>query len=446
MKIVSILIGKILIFIGSLLHRGSVLPGKVALKLDKNIFKKFVLPKMVIAVTGSSGKGSTTKMIADVYKSLGYKVAYNYKGSNLRLGILTLLIENSNLFGKIKKDVLLFEIDERYTKFVFKDIVPMYVVVTNITRDQPPRQGHFDLVFNDILSSITSDMHLILNADDPYLAKFNIDNKYKVTYYGISKNKYSYLNPKFDSLNMTHCPICHNKLKYNFYHIEDLGDYYCSKNHFQRPKPDYEVTNLDYDNSLITINKKYKVHIPQDVLFCVYNTLATFSLFGNLNIDLNKVSDVISNMSSNKKIYNQYKYKDRLVYVLNNKNENATTFNQSLLFTDRSKNLKTIVIGWKEISRRYNFDDLSWLYDINFELLNNDSVDKIVCVGIHAYDIATRLKYANIDKKKIVCFSSLEEAINTIKNKTKGNIYGILNFDYVKPFNDLMNEGGKNDD
>ena len=51
--------------------------------------------------------------------------------------------------------------------------------------------------------------------------------------------------------------------------------------------------------------------------------------------------------------------------VLNNKNENSSTFNQSLLYVTREKKQRTIVIGWKEISRRYNFDDLSWLYDID---------------------------------------------------------------------------------
>ena len=37
MKILSILTAKLLIFIGKILGRGSVLPGSVALKIDKNI-------------------------------------------------------------------------------------------------------------------------------------------------------------------------------------------------------------------------------------------------------------------------------------------------------------------------------------------------------------------------------------------------------------------------
>ena len=140
------------------------------------------------------------------------------------------------------------------------------------------------------------------------------------------------------------------------------------------------------------------------------------------------------------KHFNSFEENNRIVYTLNNKNENSTTFNQSLLFVDRDKNCKTIVIGWREISRRYNFNDLSWLYDINFELLSKHKIEKVVCIGPEQYDIAVRLKLANIDTKKIVCFENVEDATYYLKNKTKENIYAILNFDLIDPFTNNMKE------
>ncbi len=146
-KVCAIAMGKILIFLGKIVKRGSVLPGNIATKIDKNILHKFKMPKTVIAVTGSSGKGSITNMLATTYRKMGYTVCHNSSGSNLNLGILTTLIENSSLSGKIKSDVVIVEVDERYTKYVFPAIKPQTVVITNITRDQPPRQGNFDMVF-----------------------------------------------------------------------------------------------------------------------------------------------------------------------------------------------------------------------------------------------------------------------------------------------------------
>ena len=438
MKIVAIICGKLAIIAGKILKRGSVLPGRLALKIDKKIMYKIKLPKIVIAVTGSSGKGSTTKLIADTLRDNNYSVVHNISGANLTDGILTTILENCTLTGKIKKDVLVIETDERYAKYVFPALKPNYVVITNITRDQPPRQGNFDLVFNEIKKALTNDMKLVLNADDPYLQKFALDN-YDITYYGINKNEFSSENPLFENLNLVYCPKCNSKLEYDFLHFENIGYYKCSNCNLKHPVNNYSVSNIDYEKQEITINDNI-VKIPFPMLFAIYNTLAAYTVL-NIYLDEKKVVRSINKITTgNINQFNCLKENNRLVYVLNNKNENSTTFNQSLLFLNRDQKAKTIVIGWKEISRRYKFNDLSWLYDINFELLKKHNIEKLVCVGVQRYDIATRLKLANLDQNKILCFEDLNEACKYLKDETKENIYAILNFDYVEPFTCFMKE------
>lgn len=434
MKIISIIVGKIAIFFGNLLNRGSVLPGYIALKLNKNLLEQIKLPKNIIAVTGSNGKGSTSSLIARIFKDQGYSVTYNNKDSNLTEAITTSILKDLSLTGKLKTDVLVMEVDERYTKYVFKSIKPKVLVVTNICRDQPPRQGNYDLVFNEINKSLDKNITLVLNGDDPYLRKFNN----KAIYYGIEKNKYSYTKNMFMNLNINYCPICNQKLEYNYYNFENDGDYYCTKCDFKRPNIDYKVTKIDYKKNLFEVNNKYNLDMGHNILFSVYNTLAAFTVANIFKLDNNKTIESIKNGEKNKKIYNTYEYKDRLVTVLNNKNENNSSFNQSLLYINRFKEEKTIVIGWKEISRRYNFDDLSWLYDIDFEILKKHNINRVICVGMNRYDIATRIKLAGLNEDKIKTFDNLDSATKYIKNKTKGNIYAILNFDYVNPFNELM--------
>lgn len=426
--------GKIL----NLMGRGSNFPGVLALKLNKNIGAYFKMPKTVIAVTGSAGKGSTSTIIADTLRKEGKKVVHNKFGSNMLPGILSLLISNSKLDGTIKGDVLVVEVDERYTKVVFDIIKPKYVVITNICRDQPPRHGHVDLVFDKIKEALTDKMHLILNADDPYLQKFAINSKNKITYYGISKNKYSYKLQKFRNINMWYCPICNKKLKYSFYHIESLGDYSCSS-HFKRPDIDY-LANLDLDKMSMIINCKYNIDIKFNVIYYAYNILAAFTTCSLLKMNKDNISNYISEMENNKKLNDTYMYKNRRVYVMNNKNENSTTFNQSVLFTMQKRNKRTIVIGWKEISRRYEHNDMSWLYDIEFEILNDEYTDKVICVGRDKFDIATRMKLAGFKHNQIMIYDNLKDAEDMIKRESTGDIFAILNFDYVEPFNDLMKE------
>ena len=278
-KFFSILVGKLTYLIaGKIFKRGSSLPGVIALKLNKNILYDFKLPKTVIAVTGSSGKGSTTSIMANVYKNLGYKVCYNDKGSNQVSAIITSLLENSKLNGKVKSDVCIFEMDERYAIQVFPKINPSHVVVTNITRDQPPRQGSFEEIYNCILNSLNKECKLILNGDDPYLQYFNLDTKNECYFFGIEKTKYSYFKNDYPSLNISRCPKCNKKLEYTYYHLEQLGDYKCSSCDFKRPKLTSMITSYDYNNSLIVdrlyeetrskVAKFINAFRSDEILFC----------------------------------------------------------------------------------------------------------------------------------------------------------------------------------
>lgn len=434
MKFIAIICAKIVIFIGKLVHRGSSLPGKIALKIDKNLVKKLKTTNKIIAVTGSSGKGSTSSLIAHIFRKQGYKVVHNSSGANLNPGITTMLLENCTLGGKVKGDIIVYEVDERFAKFIFKDLTPQYVVVTNITRDQPPRQGDVDLVYNEIKKALSKGTHLVLNGDDPYLLKFNLDNEYETTYYTLDKTKHSYEESIFRNLNICYCPKCNSKLDYDYYHFETLGKYNCPNCDFTHPESEFHITNVDYENFEMTVNNEYKMKLQYDLLFSVYNTMAAYTASCLLGIEPQKICNAINDIGANSKIYNSYKYKNSNVYILNNKNENSTTFNQALLFTKRFEGSKTVVIGWKEISRRYEFDDLSWLYDVDFEILNDNDTNKVFCVGPQAYDIGTRIKLAGFDKSKIEICDTLAEAKEIIDTYDSEYIFAVVNFDYVEPF------------
>ena len=174
MKTIIILINKFLYWIGKLIGKGSSMPGKIALKLDKNILKKIKLPDNIVVVTGSNGKTSTVEMINSVLTENGYSVACNIEGSNQTEGVTTMILNNCNLQGEVKKDVLLIESDERYLRHTLKFFRPKYLVVTNLYRDQMTRNGHPELIYDIIKEAVTDDIHLILNTDDPLSSLFTL--------------------------------------------------------------------------------------------------------------------------------------------------------------------------------------------------------------------------------------------------------------------------------
>lgn len=438
MNKIILLIAKVMQFILSLFGRGTALPGDIALKLNKDILSYFELPKTTIFVTGTTGKTSVSGTLYEIYKSSGYKTVSNIKGSNLIGGVTSAFIKSSKLSGRTKVDVLIIECDERYIKKVFKYITPKYFIITNLSRDQLARNGHFDLVFDEINKSINSKTHLILNADDPLVTKFGINKKNEVTYYSVSKNRYSTKNCKLNTLDMCYCPNCYKKLEYDYFNYGSLGYYNCPNNDYNHPISDFEAILLD---GQIKINDSI-IDINNDALYNVYNILSCYSV---CKIDGVKENDIVSSLnklSLKVKRLNEFIIDDRKCTILLSKNETPISYNQSIEYVINKSGVKTVAIGFNRVSGRYDLKDLSWLYDINFELLNDDSIEKIILIGPFAYDIAARLKVANIDPKKFIYCLDYKESLDFSINKAKSDLYFIVYFDLDYYYLDELKKRG----
>lgn len=408
-------------------HEGSVIGGKYALKLDKNILKKIKLPKYVIGITGSSGKSSSTELMYNILSSNGYSVVYNKEGSNTMNAITALILNNSTLSGKLNKDVLLMELDEGFMKYIFKFFKPTHLMITNITRDQPPRNSHPDKIYNAIKSAIPDETKLILNVDDPFVNRLSINHKGKIITYGIDKNNYSYKS-NINNLDACYCPICNKKLEYDFYHYGHIGSYHCPKDHFKRGKVDYEAKNIDVDNKLITINNN-KVNLPSDFLYTVYFVTGCYALSKTIGLKDEEILKVLNSDKIKTKRLMIYDFDNRKWQMLVSKNENNLSYKQSLDYILHRKGDKTIILGFDSSSRRYKENDISWIWDIDFEELNDKSIKNIILIGKFCNDMMLRMNYAKINKDKLILVENLNDLSNIIKTKTKGNIYSMVCFD-----------------
>ena len=110
------------------------------------------------------------------------------------------------------------ELDESYINQIFDKDMLTHMLLTNITRDQPARNGHPEIILEKIKKSIGDDVHLIINADDPLINRFKYSHNGIITTYGIGKNDYSIIDKMRDSDDAQYCPLCHEKLDYEFFH------------------------------------------------------------------------------------------------------------------------------------------------------------------------------------------------------------------------------------
>ncbi len=427
----SIIVSKFITFLCKIFKKnGTVYPGYFVYDIlrQPHILEKVKYPKYVIAVTGSSGKGSTTELINHILTDAGYDVCYNKNGSNGILAAMTLVLNNCNIKGEFMHDVLLLECDERHLKLVFGKNKITHLLITNITRDQPPRNGDPDVVFQDILKAIDKDTKLIINADDPLVNRLSYQYDNEKIRYGVAKTEDSYLKSNLEIADFAYCPKCHTKLTYKYYHYGHIGNYECKKCGYKRGNVDYEATDIDFKKNSIKINN-HNIYLNKDVLYAVYYTTAAYSVCKSIGIDDKVIEDAINKDKIASKRGKVLNLDGRNITMLESKNENNLSYYQSIRYIKNQKGKKTIILGFDNVSRRYKFNDLSWLWDVEFELLNDKNIDKIFCIGRFRYDVITRLSFANIPLEKIILVDDLSKLIKMVKEKSIGDIYTMVCFD-----------------
>jgi len=126
--------------------------------------------------------------------------------------------------------------------------------------------------------------------------------------------------------------------------------------------------------------------------------------------------------------------------MLESKNENNLSYFQSIDYINNFSGKKSIILGFDNVSRRYKHNDLSWLYDVDFEHLNIKDIDTIYCIGRFRYDVAARLVNAGISEKKLVLVEDIH-SINNLLKKSKGTIFTMVCFDMTIILRRLLQNG-----
>jgi hypothetical protein len=201
----------------------------------------------------------------------------------------------------------------------------------------------------------------------------------------------------------------------------------------------YEATGIIYDKNVMKINCK-DVYLNKGVLYAVYSILCAYSIARSMGLS---DEDIVKTMNDNKFESKRGKIMEldgRKITMLESKNENNLSYYQSIKFITNQKGKKTVILGFDNVSRRYKFNDLSWLWDVDFELLKDKTIDKIFIIGRFRYDVLTRLEFANIDKEKLVLVDDLNEVIKMVKDESLGDIYTMVCFDMTANLLKLIKE------
>lgn len=423
-----ILAMKILNLILKICHKnGGNFLGKIAFDWNPEIFKYFKVNCPVIAVSATNGKTMTNNCIGYTLKTAGKKVVSNVEGNNMETGILSTILKNCTLTGKIKADYLVFEVDESYIPVVFKDFRLDTLVILNFFRDQLDRNGEVEsliLRINEFLKTYTG--NLILNNDDPNVARLGQANPSNSNIYYFSVDKYKFATEKIKEAGEgKFCPFCKTRLEYEYYQYSHVGKFKCPNCNFGDNEIYKLATNVDLKNRCFDIDgNTYKIN--GNSIYLIYNYTAVYTVCSLYDISNDVVKKAFSNFALNNGRLEEITIHG--VPTIINLAKNPTGSNVSLRILNEDDSQKELLFVLNDnIADGF---DVSWIWDINFNNLNN--VSRVVTSGTRAYDIAIRIKTSGFPAEKIEPYLSLEDAVKALY-KTDVKKYVIANYTSLQP-------------
>ena len=380
-------------------------PGKLAITICPNFLKMIEKPKTIIAVTGTNGKTTVCNMIEDCLKANDYEFIDNQLGSNTNSGIASTFIKGANLRGKQKKNMAIFEIDERSAIRIYPFMTPTYLICTNLFRDSLMRNAHTEFISNILTSNIPKETKLILNGDDLIVSNLAPENER--VYFGINRLETDTDTCENIARDIIVCPKCDSKLEYDFVRYNHIGRAKCSKCDFKSPKIDYEVTNINLEDKTMLVKheeQEEQYDLINNNIINIYNMLATITLLKELGLSKEQINPILKKQKIVDTRYSKEKVGNIEVITQLAKGMNPIACSRAFDYVRKESGNKAVFVLLDDLHEAANgSENIAWHYDTDFEFLNDDSIKQILTAGARYLDTKVRLEMADIPMEKVIC-------------------------------------------
>jgi len=371
---------------------GSAMPGLVVERLDPD-FLAHALSRVtggIVVVTGTNGKTTTTKMLAAVMRAHGKRVFTNPTGSNFTRGVISSMLGELPLSGRLEADVAVLELDEWHALQFAKVVRPTHALLLNVARDQLDRFAEIDTTAR-LLASLAAETTtgVVLNRDDSFVARIRpqLADGMAVHYFGIDPEVADGLPPL---------------------HEADVR----FDDDFAAPHPT-PADGLLHPHDERSFSMGFgedslgPVELKQRGLAAMINATAATTTARMLLGDAFAEGSALEALRTVTPPFGRGEVIDadghplELVLV-----KNPAGFTVAL-GTYGAEPVTTMIA----INDDYaDGQDVSWLYDVSFESLRRQGV--ALTTGVRGYDMALRLDYDDVRVEGII--PDLEEALETL--------------------------------
>jgi lipid II isoglutaminyl synthase (glutamine-hydrolysing) len=340
---------------------GSVIGGRVALKLDPDLLARLAQNLDVTLVSATNGKTTTTRLIAEALRAAG-PVVSNALGANMPAGITSALAGSSDArFGVI-------EVDEKYLAGVARDTDPKCIALLNLSRDQLDRAAETRMLAENWREGLAGSKAVIVaNADDP-LVVWAASSSPNVIWVAAGQMW------KDDAWS---CPSCGGVMQ------RPGDDWFCGECGFRRPTPSWALSG---DHVLDPHGSAWPIHLQLPGRANKANAASSAAVAAVFGVPPQVALERMYQVQAVAGRYDVVQFQQRDLRLLLAKNPAGWLETFSLIDPPPTPVILSVN------ARGADGTDTSWLWDVDYTRLTGHP---ICVIGDRKLDLAVRLEVAN---------------------------------------------------
>lgn len=449
------LIGKAVRAASRLAHGGgSAFPGKIVERIDPQFLARTLqqLPLGVVLVSGTNGKTTTTRMVASMLESLGLKVFTNPTGSNFTRGVVSSLLAEVSLGGKLDADIAVLELDEAYAVHFVKQVQPDYCLLLNVMRDQLDRFGEIDNTARLLSKAAEATTGtVVLNREDPRIARLadvaHTEDGVEVRYFGLDGSLRSFF-PSDDDMRTTVDTASSANIE-----IDDAAVIAKTGENAEKSEDAAIAEQLPADVTLLAVGdhrasfgidgETYETGVRLEGVYNLYNAAAALAAVRAVVADAQAMFLPFEENVTDELLL-QVGISQRMIDFAHSTTQSmidaaaevTPAFGRGEVIDVNGSPVELLLVknpmGFRlslasfapegcdtmiAINDEYaDGRDMSWLWDVDFSSLRDTGVAMVS--GVRAWDMALRLEYDKVPANSVN--TELEEAVSTFVNANPG--------------------------
>ena len=405
---------------------GTNLPGKLALKIDKNILGELSRGVKVTVVTGTNGKTTTSRMIEQAFADAGLR--YFCQQARARTCMTGIIAVNSPSTPPCRADAPTTHARHRVRRGrippderVSSRRVALLSTTSSATSSTATARSrtHWNAIREGHHSHVPN-ATLCLNADCSLTASLAEDDlPNRVVCFGVEQGAASIRSTAHElSDAIVLHPLQDANTNTTIITYGHLGGFRCPKCGYHRIAPEVAVTQVistgaDASDIVLDIfGHAHEVHVNLPGGYNIYNAAAAAAAAHVVGIDEKTTVSALGQFECGFGRAEQFRLgqaQARMMLV-----KNPAGYNQVINLI--SHDVGSCKLAFLLNDRFADGTDISWIWDVDFEALaaQQSRFTRIFVSGVRADDMALRLKYAGFPAERIELVRDYEKLLGEI--------------------------------